>query len=474
MRRTKIVCTMGPATEDEAVLDRLIAAGMDVARLNMSHGTHETHARMIRRLRRAARRAGKSVPILLDLQGPKIRVGRMLGGRVELKDGAYVQLVTREVEGTSERLSTSYAKLAVDCKPGDPILLDDGKLRLRVTAVSGADVRAEVEVGGWLRDHKGMNLPGVALSTPSVTAKDYADLAFGLEQGVDAVALSFVRHPDDVLKVKRVIASKGRFVPVVAKIEKPEALDHLRAITRASDALMVARGDLGVELDLAQVPLIQKEIIAMANLHQVPVITATQMLESMTESPSPTRAEVSDVANAILDGTDAVMLSGETAAGKYPGDACGTMARICVTTEASAVYRSGNQERLAQHSEGKRSVPEAVSFGARAATEDLRVRAIVCFTETGTTARFLSKFRPEVPIYAFTPREDTLNQLGLYWGVTGLPVVRERNLDRLFTRTCAQLKALKKVAKGDLLVILSGAPLGRAGGTNLMKIHEVD
>ncbi|MGH7441146.1 MAG: pyruvate kinase, partial [bacterium] len=249
---------------------------------------------------------------------------------------------------------------------------------------------------------------------------------------------------------------------------------HLRAITRASDGLMVARGDLGVELDLAQVPLIQKEIISMANLNKVLVITATQMLESMTESPSPTRAEASDVANAILDGTDAVMLSGETAAGKYPVDACATMARICATTEASASYRDGNLERLAQHSEGKRSVSGAVSFAARAATEDLRVRAIVCFTKSGATARYLSKFRPEVPVYAFTPRRATLTQLGLYWGVTGDVVAPETDMDRLFARTCAHLKKLKRVVKGDLLVILSGTPLGMAGGTNLLKIHEVE
>jgi len=365
-------------------------------------------------------------------------------------------------------------KLAVDCKPGDPILLDDGKLRLRVTAIVGQDVRARVEVGGWLKNHKGMNLPGVSLSTPSVTAKDFIDLRFGLEHGVDCVALSFVRRPDDVLKVKKVITAFGRNTPVIAKIEKPEALDHLRAITRAADGLMVARGDLGVEMDLAQVPLMQKEIITMANLNKALVITATQMLESMTENPSPTRAEASDVANAILDGTDAVMLSGETAAGKYPIEACSTMARICAITEASTGYRNGNLDRLAQHSAGKRSVSEAVSFAARAATEDLRVRAIVCFTKSGATARYLSKFRPEVPIYAFTPRPATLHQLGLYWGVTGAATRQERDMDRLFKHTCEYLKKDKRVSKGDLVVILCGTPLGQLGGINLLKIHQVD
>jgi pyruvate kinase len=474
MRRTKIVCTMGPATHEQKVLERLFEAGMDVARLNMSHGTHAAHARMIKNLRATAKRTGKDIAILLDLQGPKIRVGKMTGGHVQLKDGHLVTLVTREVLGTSERVSTSYLKLAQDCKPGDPILLDDGKLKLRVTAIKGTDVLTRVEVGGVLKDHKGMNLPGVALSTPSVTPKDYEDLRFGLDQGVDYVALSFVRHPDDVTKVKKYIAARGLATPVIAKIEKPEALEHLRAITRTADGLMVARGDLGVEMDLDKVPLIQKEIIAMANQNKAIVITATQMLESMTENPSPTRAEASDVANAILDGTDAVMLSGETAAGKYPIEACATMAKICATTEASAAYRSGNLERLAQHTGGKRSVSEAVSFAARAATEDLRVRAIVCFTKRGKTARYLSKFRPEVPIYAFTPNHHTLHQMGLYWGVTGGFTHKERSTDRLFRRTCERLKKDKRVSKGDLLVMLSGTPINLEGGINLLKIHQVD
>ncbi len=474
MRRTKIVCTMGPSTADPAVLDGLIEAGMDVARLNMSHGTHADHAAMIARLRQASRRRGKPIPILLDLQGPKIRVGNMRGGAVDLKEGSLISLVPGEVEGVAERISTSYRKLATDCKVGDPILLDDGKLRLRVVAIADGELRARVEVGGTLKNHKGMNLPGVSLSTPSVTSKDFADLRFGIEQGADCVALSFVRHPDDVLKVKRVVASKGVSLPVIAKIEKPEALDHLRAITRASDGLMVARGDLGVEMDLTQVPLIQKEIITMAGLNKVLVITATQMLESMTENSSPTRAEVSDVANAILDGTDAVMLSGETAAGKYPVEACATMARICVTTEASTAYRTGNAQRLAEHAGGRQGLSEAVSFAARAATEDLRVRAIVCFTRGGETARYLSKFRPEVPIYAFTPQPRTLNQLGLYWGVSGAPVGVEKDMDRLFKRACEHLKREQKVAVGDLLVMLCGTPLGMARGTNLLKIHTVE
>jgi pyruvate kinase len=474
LRRTKIVCTMGPATQDRKVLGALFEAGMDVARLNMSHGTHAAHARMIRELRSASKRHQHHVSILLDLQGPKIRVGNMEGGQVTLTSGALITLVAREVKGTAERVGTSYLKLADDCKAGDPILLDDGKLKLRVVSVRGRDVLARVEVGGLLKDHKGMNLPGVQLSTPSVTPKDYQDLRFGLEHGVDYVALSFVRHPDDVLKVKKFIRARGLDTPVIAKIEKPEALEHLRAITRAADGIMVARGDLGVEMDLDKVPLIQKEIIATANLNKTVVITATQMLESMTESATPTRAEVSDVANAILDGTDAVMLSGETAAGKYPVEACATMARICATTEASATYRQSNLDRLSQHSGGKRSISEAVSFAARAATEDLRVRAIICFTKRGKTARYLSKFRPEVPIYAFTPNRHTFHQLALYWGVTGGFTPQESSTDRLFRRTCDRLKREKKVAKGDLVVMLSGTPIGIQNGINLLKIHQVE
>ncbi len=289
---------------------------MDVARINMSHGTQDGHALVIKRLRAAARKVGKHLSILLDLQGPKIRVGRMRDGKIQLVNGAKLVIGTKAVEGTPERISTSYKNLPKDCQPGDPILLDDGKLRLRVDSVRGNDVHTTVIVGGKLSNHKGMNLPGVTLSTQSVTPKDFEDLAFGLAQGVDYVALSFVRHARDVERVKHFIAGKGHDTPVIAKIEMPEALEHLRAIVRVSDGIMVARGDLGVELDLDKVPLIQKEIIEMANAGQVLVITATQMLESMTDSPSPTRAEVSDVANAILDGTDAVMLSGETAAGQ--------------------------------------------------------------------------------------------------------------------------------------------------------------
>lgn len=474
MRKTKIVCTMGPASQDPKVMEALLKAGMNVARINMSHGSHEGHAKVIRDLRKVSARLGVNLAILLDLQGPKIRVGKMTDGKVELKDGAELILTSKTVLGTSKRVSTAYKGLPKDCRPGDPILLDDGKLRLSVVAVHGTEVHTRVEVGGWLKNNKGMNLPGVALSTASVTPKDMVDLRFGLKHGVDYVALSFVRHPEDVLRVKKYIARQGKSTPVVAKIEKPEALEHLRAITRASDAIMVARGDLGVEMDLDKVPLIQKEIIAMANANRTLVITATQMLESMTDAPSPTRAEASDVANAILDGTDAVMMSGETAAGKYPIEACKTMAAICASTENSAAYRHANAARLqSNRGHGHGSVAEAVCYAARAATDELRIRAIVCFTKRGKTARYLSKLRPEVPIYAYTPHLESVRQMALYWGVQAAYTPKAHDTDRLHQISSRNLLKDKKVTKGDLVVMVSGMPIGLRGTINMMKIHEV-
>lgn len=475
MRKTKIVCTLGPASSSEEMISRLIQAGMDVARVNMSHGDHAGHAKVIKRLRAASARLGKPLAILLDLQGPKIRTGKIMGGRVEIKSGARITLTTKAVEGTAELVSTSYAHLPKDVSEGDPILIDDGKLRLKVVSVKGHDVHCVVVNGGWLSNHKGINLPGVELSTPSVTAKDMKDLHFGLKNGVDYIALSFVRRAEDVARVKRVIASKGKDTPVIAKIEKPEALEQLRAIMAASDGVMVARGDLGVELEAEKVPLIQKDIIQLANQAKILVITATQMLESMTEYPSPTRAEASDVANAIFDGTDAVMLSGETAAGKYPIEAASMMARICEAAENSAPYRDGHSfKKLRTGQMGYRSVADAVAYAARAASEDLRVRAMICFTQSGSTARLISKYRPEVPIYAFTPSGSALQQLGLVWGSIGLPVPRANNSDKLFKLACDRLKRSKKLLKGDTVIIISGTPLGKSGSINMMKIHKVD
>jgi pyruvate kinase len=454
------------------MITRLIGAGMDVARVNMSHGDYAGHAAVIRRLRQASKRLAKPLAILLDLQGPKIRTGKMEGGAVHVRAGDRITLTTRSVLGNASCISTSYKHLPKDVSPGDPVLIDDGKLRLKVLASKGAEVHCEVMVGGRLSDHKGINLPGVTLSTPSVTAKDFQDLKFGLEQEVDYVALSFVRRAADVERVKRFIAARGKATPVIAKIEKPEALEHLRAITRVSDGIMVARGDLGVELEAEKVPLIQKDLIRLANESKILVITATQMLESMTENPTPTRAEASDVANAIFDGTDAVMLSGETAAGKYPLEAAAMMARICQATENSAAYREVHGFHKIRHS-GYFSVSDAVSYAARAASEDLRARAIVCFTQSGSTAKLLAKYRPEIPIYAFSPSRSALRQMGLVWGTSGFLVPRGRNLDQLFKWVCNDLKKAKRVNKGDTVIMVSGTPLGESGSINMMKIHKV-
>jgi pyruvate kinase len=475
MRRTKIVCTLGPASSSPEMITRLIGAGMDVARVNMSHGDHAGHATVIRRLREASRKLGKPLAILLDLQGPKIRTGKIAGGKLQLKSGERVVLTTRPVEGTAAVIPHSYGHLPQDVSVGDPILIDDGKLRLKVLAVKGKDVSCEVMVGGWLSNHKGINLPGVPLSTPSVTAKDMKDLAFGLQHGVDYVALSFVRRPEDVLRVKKAIAARGLDTPVIAKIEKPEALEHLRAIMRVTDGVMVARGDLGVELEPEMVPLIQKELISLANHSKVLVITATQMLESMTEVPSPTRAEASDVANAIFDGTDAVMLSGETAAGKYPIEAASMMARICEAAENSAPYRDGNSfSKLRAGVQGAKRVTDAVAYAARAASEDLRVKAMICFTQSGSTARLISKYRPEIPVYAFSPSRASMQQLGLVWGTSAMLAPKASNSDRLFKMSCDQLKRKKLLSRGDNVIIISGTPLGESGSINMMKIHKVD
>jgi pyruvate kinase len=475
MRKTKIVCTLGPASSSEEMIVRLIQAGMDVARVNMSHGNYDDHSKVIRRVRKASQALGKPVAILLDLQGPKIRTGKISEGRVEIKAGGRIILTTKAMEGTADKISTSYQYLPRDVSPGDPILIDDGKLRLQVLTTKGAEVLCEVVNGGWLSNHKGINLPGVPLSTPSVTPKDIKDLHFGLRQGVDYVALSFVRRAEDVIRVKKIIAASRKDTPVIAKIEKPEALEHLRAIMRVADGVMVARGDLGVELEPEKVPLIQKELIHLANQSKVLVITATQMLESMTEYPSPTRAEASDVANAIFDGTDAVMLSGETAAGKYPIEAASMMSRICEVSENSAPYREGHsfKKLLTGHS-GYRSVADAVSYAARAASEDLRVRAMICFTQSGATARLVSKYRPEIPIYAFTPSRSSMQQLGLVWGTSGMLAPKASNSDRLFKQACDRLKKLKKLVAGDMVIIISGTPLGERGSINMMKIHRVD
>jgi len=469
-RRAKIICTIGPACNTEAAMRDLLRLGMDVARLNFSHGTHEDHAHNIHRLRRAAEREHRTVCILQDLQGPKIRTGQLEGHQpVMLKTGSTVTITPQNVLGTATRISTTFPDLARELAPGARILLSDGLIELRVRASRGKDILCEVINGGMLGEHKGINLPGVALSIPALTDKDRKDLEFGLTHGVDAVALSFVRTADDVTTVKRIIADHGSDVPLIAKLEKPQAIDHLEEILHAADGVMVARGDLGVEVAPEKVPVIQKHVIRRAAAWRRPVITATQMLESMIENPRPTRAEASDVANAIFDGTDAVMLSAETASGRYPHEAVSIMARIVVEAE----------NNLAEFSEPRRrrehrglSVAEAICESIAHAADDLPMGAIAIFTETGNTARMISKYRPKVPIYAFTHVDPVVHRLNLYWGVHPVRCRQARSAEQMVTMAEQHLVRASVLTPGDVLGVVAGTRQA-SGSTNLMRLHVV-
>ncbi|HEV7499234.1 MAG TPA: pyruvate kinase, partial [Vicinamibacteria bacterium] len=416
MRRTKIVATIGPASRERKVLESLAQAGVDVVRLNFSHGDHEQHLEVMQATREIAAHLGRPIALLQDLSGPKIRIGRLKDDKpVELREGARVTITTDEsIEGTDKIISTTYEPLPRDVSPRDRILLDDGNLELRVVRASLHEVECEVVDGGWLKPKKGMNLPGVKLSTPALTEKDRRDLAFGVKNGVDYVALSFVRQAADVGECKALVKSLGGTCPVIAKIEKREAIDNLAAILEAADGVMVARGDLGVELSTEEVPTLQKRIIERANEAGKVVITATQMLESMVDNPRPTRAEASDVANAILDGTDGIMLSAETASGRYPVEAVATMARIALYTEEQyGIFRTPERVSIPTAS----VVANALARVARTVAEELGCKLIIAFTESGTTAHLLSTYRPRAPIAAVTYNPDTYRRLGLWWGV---------------------------------------------------------
>ncbi|HEU5012094.1 MAG TPA: pyruvate kinase [Roseiflexaceae bacterium] len=471
MRKTKIVATLGPASNTPEIIIQLLQAGMDVARLNFSHGTHEEHAKRISMLRQAAQQVGKPLAILLDLQGPKIRTGNLEnGGPVHLIPGQRFDITTHETIGTPLRVSTTYTELPHDVQPGDRILLSDGLIELRVIDTTADEVRTEVVFGGALREHQGINLPGVRVSAPSMTEKDVEDLEFGLAQDIDYVALSFVRRADDIYHIKDRIAAAGKSLPVVAKIEKPEALNELADILDATDAIMVARGDLGVEMPAERVPLVQKQLIEAANNAGVPVITATQMLESMIHNPRPTRAEASDVANAILDGTDAVMLSGETAAGEFPVESVRTMADIAMAVETSERYimhNGGSDEWLIEH---QRDVANAISAAARAIVEALSVKAIVAFTMSGNTARLMARTRPKVPIFAFTPSEAVYRQLALVWGVRPMMCEYKDRLENLTDQVQHDLLAYGLADPDDMVVITGGHPMSARGATNFVKV----
>ena len=467
MPNTKIVATLGPSTDSPGIVHQLICAGVDVFRLNASHGTQEEHAARITAARAAARDIGKHVGILLDLQGPKIRLGRFENGGCTLQAGASFVITTEPVLGTCERASTSYARFARDVQPGDRILLADGSIELRAIATDEVAVRTEVINGGALGDRKGINLPGVAVSIPSLTEKDLGDLHFGLNAGVDLIALSFVRTADDVRQLRDRLG--GRPVSIVAKIEKPQGWDNIEPILDVSDGVMVARGDLGVETALEKVPRIQKSIIRRARRKGRFVITATQMLESMVERPTPTRAEVSDVANAIYDGTDALMLSAETSAGKFPVEAVRVMARIAVESEVSLRNRGYTEP---PHS-AEPSNAELLADAAYRTARDSEAAAIVVYTSTGSSARLVSRYRPPVRVFAVTPHDTTARQVSINYGLIPVLAPDVSSTDEMLTQMDRVLTEGGHLQKGQLVVFLAGQPVGRPGTTNLMKLHRV-
>src|SRR6266545_1497183 len=473
MRRTKIVATIGPASSTPEMIGKLIAAGMDVARLNFSHGSQADHAQRIEMLREAARQADRPLAVLQDLQGPKIRTGKLSGGQpVVLHAGDRFDITIHEIEGTAARVSTTYTALPNDVLPGDRILLSDGLIELRVTDTTDDEVHTMVVFGGELRENQGINLPGVNVSAPTLTEKDIADLEFGLAHDVDYIAISFVRRAADLHDLKARIKAAGKNIPVVAKIEKPESLSDLAAILDIADAIMVARGDLGVEMAAEQVPVVQKQLIEAANSIGVPVITATQMLDSMIRNPRPTRAEASDVANAIIDGTDAVMLSGETANGLYPIESVQMMARIADVAEASG--RHGDQmidPGLAI--DRQPTVSNAISAAACAIVGALPVRAIVAFTMSGATAKLVAHLRPVVPILAFTTSESVYHRLNLVWGITPIMCEYIDRLDTLGDRVNQMLLARGFVQPGDSVVVTGGHPIAARGATNFVKVLQI-
>jgi pyruvate kinase len=468
IERTKIVATLGPASSDRQVLGAMVDAGLDVVRLNFSHGERADHLARFALAREVAAEHGRNVAILMDLQGPKIRVGVVGQDGIRLDPGADCVLVVGTEHARPPEIPIVYPRLAADVKQGDQILLDDGAIGLRVAAVEGDRVRCQVVRGGVVRSRKGVNLPGVAVSAPSLTDKDRADLATAVEAGADYVALSFVRRPDDVADAKQAIADLGGDTPVVAKLERPEAMGCLDEILDAADAVMVARGDLGVELAVEKVPPLQKEIIARANSLGVPVITATQMLESMVASARPTRAEASDVANAIFDGTDALMLSQETAVGSYPVEAVATMGRIA--REAEATPHLAHPPPPAT---GALDVTATVCKAAVQIATDLGARAIVAFSESGATARFVSRFRPRVPILGLTPHKTTRRRMALYWGVEAAsPLDRGVDLGAMIAQGDERICDEGMASPGDLVVVVAGTPGGR-GATNRVLVHRV-
>ena len=467
MRRAKIVCTLGPAVSTAERIRELVDAGMDVARLNMSHGDHSEHERLYHLVRRASDESGHGVGVFADLQGPKIRLGEFADGPVELEVGATFTITTRDVLGDQDLAGTTYSGLPGDVKPGDPVLINDGKVRLRVVSVTGTEVETEVVVGGPVSNNKGINLPGVAVSVPALSEKDTADLRWALRIGVDFIALSFVRSAADAEDARAIMREEGIFVPVIAKIEKPQGIENIDEIVDAFDGIMVARGDLGVECPLEDVPIHQKRIIDKARRNAKPVIVATQMLESMITAPAPTRAEASDVANAVLDGADAVMLSGETSVGEYPIGAVETMARIVTSTEHHGL---GHMAAVSWQPYTRGGI---IAKAAAEVAEAVDASFLVAFTVSGDSARRLSRYRGPIPILAFTPESRTRSQLALTWGVETFRGAEVEHTDEMVRQVDEALIHTGRVKEGDLVVIIAGSPPGIPGSTNALRIHRM-
>ncbi len=471
MRRTKIVCTLGPATDDVAVMKELIQRGLDVARVNFSHGTYESHKKMIEKLKQAREELSAPIPLLLDTKGPEIRIGTFKQNKIRLEQGDKFTLTTEEVEGTQERVSVSYADMPKDLQKGSCVFIDDGLIELEVQSIVGHEVNCVVINGGVLSSRKGVNLPGVQVNLPSMTEKDVSDLKFAVENGFDYVAASFIRSASDVIKIRRVMEENGgESLGVIAKIETREGVDNIDEILEVSDGIMVARGDLGVEIPPEEVPLVQKMLIAKANKRSKPVITATQMLESMVKSPRPTRAEANDVANAIFDGSDAIMLSGETAMGAYPCEAVATMARIAEKTESSIDYRTNLTKGM---DTGQSNITNAISFAACATAAELDTACISTITQSGFTARMISKHRPVCPIVAGTVEEQVWRQLNLLWGCRPVLYQGEMAKELIFDIAMKIVEKSGMVKNGDTVVLALGLPVGVSGATNTLRVEIV-
>jgi pyruvate kinase len=469
-RRTRIICTLGPATDSPAILQQLIRAGMDIARLNLSHGTLEGHARYVETIRKLSQRLGRGVAILIDLPGPKYRIGKLKNGQATLKKGSLVQVVSEETEGDASMLPVTLPELARNIKVGDTVILDDGAMQLRVREIDGSVIKCRVVVGGLLREGRGLVVPGMHISLPYVSARLRDDIRFAIEQQPDFLALSFVSDAQDIAAVRTILRENGADIPIIAKIERGEAVKNFNHILSASDGIMVARGDLGVELPLERVPLLQKEFIRKCNRAGKPVITATEMLETMVNAARPTRAETTDVANAIFDGTDAIMLSAETAIGKYPVASVRMMAKIARATEKQLRYEQILTERLGWL---ERQTNELISYSACQTSQSLRAAAIVTFTKSGSSARRVSKYRPGAPILALTPDRTVGGRLILYWGIHPYVIVEPGSVDEIFALATKTARELGIAKPGDLIIIVAGIPIGVTGSTNLLKVEKI-